>query len=338
MAELLKELTEAPGVSGNEDRVREIILGAVRPWADKVWVDRIGNVIAEKDGTPDGGHVMLCAHMDEVGFLITHITDNGMLKFKPVGSMDPRVWVAKRVLIGAKGILGVLGIKAIHLQEPDERSLAVKAKQMYIDIGVKNREEAEKLVQIGDYAAFDSGYVPFGAGRVKGKALDDRVGCAVLIEVLKGSYPAAVTACFTVQEEVGLRGAQVAAYHVQPDLALVIEGTTCADVPGSEPHQHTTRMGAGPALSFMDHDTIAHRGLFDQVRRTAEASGIPLQIKENVSGGNDAGRIHVSRGGIPTAVLSVPCRYIHSPSSVLDLKDYQNTIALVEAFLRGCGQ
>lgn len=337
MAELLKRLSEAPGVSGNEDRVREIILEAARPLADRVWVDRIGNVIAEKAGTLSGKQVMLCAHMDEVGFLITHISDNGMLKFKPVGGMDPRVWVAKRVRIGSKGVPGVLGIKAIHLQEADERTQAVKAKQMYIDIGVKNREEAEKLVQIGDYAAFDSGYVPFGAGRVKGKAFDDRVGCAVLLEVLKGSYPIAVTACFTVQEEVGLRGAEVAAYHVQPDAALVIEGTTCADVPGSEPHQHTTRMGAGPALSFMDHSAMVHRGLFDQIRKTATEADIPLQIKENVSGGNDAGRIHVSRTGIPTAVLSVPCRYIHSPSSVMDLKDYTHMIALVQAFLKGCG-
>ncbi len=338
MAELLKQLTEALGVSGNEDEVREIILKEATLWADSVSVDRIGNVVATKKSSNGGKRILLCAHMDEVGFIITHISDNGMLKFKTVGGIDPRVLVSKRVYIGHKKLPGVIGLKAIHLQDPEERKNAVKLKQMVIDIGVKNKEEAEKLVSIGDYAAFDSRFIPFGEGKVKAKALDDRAGCGVLLEVLKDTYACELIACFTVQEEVGLRGAEVAAYHIKPDLALVIEGTTCADVPGVLPHLYTTRMGHGPALSFMDHGSIVNRDLFKQLVQLAEDKHIPMQIKENVSGGNDAGRIHISGEGIPTAVLSVPCRYIHSPSGVMDLQDYENTIRLVREFLKGCVQ
>jgi len=338
MVELLKQLTEAMGVSGNEGEIRTIIKGLVEPLADAVRVDRIGNVIAYKKGRTGAGRIMLSAHMDEVGLIITSIVDNGMLKFKPVGGMDPRVLVSKRVLVGTDRIPGVLGIKAIHLQEPDERKHAVKMKQMVIDIGAKSKDEAEKLVKIGDYAMFDSRFVLFGQDRVKAKALDDRAGCAALIEVLKDSYDSDIVACFTVQEEVGLRGAEVAANHVKPDMALVVEGTTCADVPDVEPHEYTTRMGRGPAISFMDRTSIVNRELYGRLLKTAEAQGIPAQIKENVSGGNDAGRIHLSGEGVPSAVISVPCRYIHSPSSVMDLNDFKNTIELVKAFLKGCGQ
>lgn len=338
MVELLKQLTEAMGVSGNEGEVRAIIRGLVEPLADEVSVDRLGNVIAYKKGRTSHKRVMLCAHMDEVGFIITSVGENGMLKFKPVGGMDPRVLVSKRVLVGDDRLPGVLGIKAIHLQEPDERKNAVRLKQMVIDIGAKSRDEAEKLVKIGDYGMFHSSFTPFGQDKVKAKALDDRAGCAALIEVLKDSYDCDIVACFTVQEEVGLRGAGVAVNHAKPDLALVIESTTCADVPDVETHQYTTRMGRGPAISFMDRSIIVNRELYGRLLKTAEVEGIPAQIKENVSGGNDAGRIHLSGEGVPTAVISIPCRYIHSPSSVMDMNDFRNTIKLVKAFLKGCGQ
>jgi endoglucanase len=279
---------------------------------------------------------MIAAHMDEVGFIITNIGDDGMLKFRPVGGIDPRILPSKRVRIGSNGVPGILGIKAIHLQEPEERKNAVKIKQMYIDIGAKNKEQAEKVVKRGDYAVFDSEFVQFGQNKVKAKALDDRVGCAILTQLIKEEFPFDFYACFTVQEEVGLRGAEVAAYHVQPDLGIVIEGTTCSDVAGVDDHLHITRMGKGPAISIADRSSYGNKDLVKKFIDTAKNSGLPFQIKEGMYGGNDAGKIHISREGVATAVISVPCRYIHSPSSVMDLEDYHNTFNLVNEFLKGC--
>ncbi|HZJ82845.1 MAG TPA: M42 family metallopeptidase [Clostridia bacterium] len=336
MSDLLKRLAEARGVSGNEDEVREIIIEKITPLVDNVNIDRMGSVIGFKKGTKSDKKVMLCAHMDEVGFIITKIHDNGMLKFGSVGSIDPRILPSKRVKVGDNDLPGVLGIKAIHLQEPEERKKAVKADQMYIDIGAKDKAEAESLVSLGDYAVFDSDLIYFGDNRVKSKALDDRVGCATLIEAIKESYPFDLYLCFTVQEEVGLRGAQVAAYNIAPDIGLVVEGTTCSDVPGVDPSRYTTRMGKGPAISIVDSSSYSNKELVSFLIKTAKDSNIPFQIKEGVSGGNDAGEIQRSRGGAKTAVVSVPCRYIHSPSSVMDLNDFNNTIGLVQEFLKGC--
>ncbi len=336
MVEVLKRLTEARGVTGNENEPREIILELAAQTGAEVFVDRIGNVIAKKPGRKGDKKVMLAAHMDEVGFIISTISENGMLKFKPVGGIDQRILLSKRVLIGKNAVPGVIGVKAIHLQEPNERNNVIKQIQMYIDIGAKSRDDAEKLVKIGDYASFDSRFVEFGDNKVKAKALDDRAGCSILLELLKETYDFDLIACFTVQEEIGLRGAEVAAYHVEPDMAVVVEGTTCADIPDVPEHMHTTRMGKGPAISFMDNASIANRDLFKQMVETAESNSIPYQLKENVSGGNDAGAIHKSRGGVPTIVVSVPCRYIHSPSSVMDLDDFNNTLRLIKEFLKGC--
>jgi endoglucanase len=336
MVEVLKRLTEARGVTGNENEAREIILELAAKAGAEVSVDRMGNVIAKKPGRQGSKKVMLSAHMDEVGFIISGFSENGMLKFKTVGGIDQRILLSKRVLIGKNAVPGVIGIKAIHLQEPDERNNVIKQKQMYIDIGVKSREEAEKVVKLGDYVSFDSRFVQFGDNKVKAKALDDRAGCGVLLEMLKDTYGFDLVACFVVQEEIGMRGAEVAAYHVEPDLAVVLEGTTCADIPDVPEHLYTTRQGKGPAISFMDHSSFADKGLFKQMIEAAENNSIQYQIKENVAGSNDAGSIQKSRGGVPTVVVSVPCRYIHSPSSVMDLEDYANTIRLIREFLKGC--
>ncbi|MFO7294836.1 MAG: M42 family metallopeptidase [Clostridia bacterium] len=338
MAELLKRLTEVAGVSGDEGRVRQLIRQEVAPFVDDVYTDRIGNLIAYKKGTGSGKKVMLCAHMDEVGFIITGIGEDGMLKFKTVGGIDPRVLVSKRVLVGEKGHAGVLGIKAIHLQEPEEREHAIKVKQMYIDIGATSKEEASQAVKLGDYAVFDSRFVEFGDNKVKAKALDDRAGCAVLIELIKQNqrYDFDLYACFSVQEEVGLRGAEVLGYTINPDIAIVVEGTTCSDVPGVDEHFYTTLMGKGPAITIMDASSYSNKELVEMLVNTAQKEGIPFQFKKGASGGNDAGRIHLAREGIKAAVVSIPCRYIHSPSSVMDLNDYRNTITLISAFLKGC--
>ena len=207
---------------------------------------------------------------------------------------------------------------------------------MYIDIGAKSKEEAEGLVKLGDYASFDSEMVQFGENKIKAKALDDRVGCLALIEALKAEYDDDVYACFTVQEEVGLRGAGVAAYHVEPDIAMVVEGTTCSDVSGVDEHMYSTIMGSGPAITIMDGSSISNKALIEKLKATGDAKGIPYQIKKGTTGGNDAGKIHISREGVATCVVSVPCRYIHSPSSVMDMDDLKNTIELVKEFVKGC--
>jgi len=286
-----------------------------------------------KKGKKGNKKVMLCAHMDEVGFIITGIGEDGMLKFKTVGGIDPRVLVSKRVLVGEKACPGVLGIKAIHLQEPEERQNAVKVKQMYIDIGATSKEDASQVVQPGDYAVFDSSYVEFGDDKVKAKALDDRAGCAILVELVKHQYDCDIYACFSVQEEVGLRGAEVLGYSINPDLALVVEATTCSDVPDVEEHMYTTVMEKGPAITIMDSASYANKELVEMLVNTAQREGIPFQFKKGAAGGNDAGRIHLAREGIKTASISIPCRYIHSPSSVMDMNDYSNTIRLISAFL-----
>ena len=336
MHELLKRLTEAHGVSGDEGEIREILKQEVINLADEVSIDRMGNLVAYKKGTKSGKKIMLCAHMDEVGFIIHTITDNGTLKFSTVGSIDPRVLISKKVRIGKKKHLGILGLKAIHLQEPDERKTVVKTKQLYIDIGAKSKDEALKLVNLGDYAAFDTDYLPFGQNRIKAKALDDRLGCSILLDALKNRYPFDLYACFTVQEEVGIRGAGAAAFSIKPSMALIVEGTTCSDVPGVDEHMRSTRLGKGPAITVMDATSYSNKDMVSNLIETAIKENIPYQMKESVTGGNDAGAIHISGEGIKTAVVSVPCRYIHSPASVADMNDYYSTSRLVEAFLKGC--
>jgi len=336
MDELLKRLTEAHGVSGDEGEIREILKQEVTNLADEVSIDRMGNLIAFKKGTKGGKKLMICAHMDEVGLIIHTIAENGTLKFSTVGSIDSRVLISKKVKIGKKKHTGILGLKAIHLQEPDERKTLVKSKQLYIDIGARSKDEASKLISLGDYAAFDTEYLAFGQNRIKAKALDDRLGCSILLDVLKNRYPYDIYACFTVQEEVGLRGAGAAAFNIKPSMALIIEGTTCSDVPGVDEHMRSTRLGKGPAITVMDATSYSNKEMVNRLVETAIKENIPYQMKESVTGGNDAGAIHISGEGIKTAVVSVPCRYIHSPNSVADMNDYYSTSRLVEAFLKGC--
>ncbi|MGE4284186.1 MAG: M42 family metallopeptidase [Clostridia bacterium] len=332
---LLKKLTEAHGLSGNENEVREIVLNEIRGYCDDITVDRMGNVIAYKKGKDDNHKkIMLSAHMDEVGLIVTGITDAGFIKFKTVGGIDARILLSKKVVIGKDKIPGIIGLKAIHLQDPEERKQAVKLKNMYIDIGARNKEDVEKRVSLGDYIAFDSKYVHFGDNLVKAKALDDRVGCAILIEMLKSEYSYDLYACFTVQEEVGLRGAGVAAYTVNPNLALVVEGTTCSDVPGAEEHEYATKLGDGPAVSILDRTSYSDKSLARMLYNTAKENGLKIQYKRTTFGGNDAGKIHLTREGIPTAVISVPCRYIHSPASVMSLDDFEACKKIVHLFLR----
>lgn len=332
----IEELSNLAGVSGNETEVRRFIRDSLPRRNIEAQTDSMGNLIVHKKGRSSSRmpHVMVAAHMDEVGLMISSIEKSGHLRVLKVGAIDDRVLVSKQVVIGKDKIPGIIGAKAVHLQKPEERKKNFKVDQLFIDIGAKGKEEAEKLVKIGDYASFGSRFTSIGEGSYMGKAFDDRAGCSVLLELLKEKNMPTFTAVFTVQEEVGLRGARVAAYTVKPDAALVLEGTSAADVPESKDHEHVTSLGKGPALSVMDQSVIVDRDLLDKLIKLAETNKIPFQFRRFTGGATDAGAISLSRGGVKSAVMSVPCRYIHSPFSVMKESDYKHTLNLAVQFIR----
>ena len=328
MLEILKELCTLCAVSGDETAVRDYIIGKIEDHCEYK-IDPLGSIIAFKKGkkTP-AKKVMLDAHMDEVGLIITYITDDGFLKFSAVGGIDTSILMFRRVKVN--GINGVISGKPIHLISNDERKKLPDPHSLYIDIGASSKEDALKLVSPGDRAVICGEYTDAG-DKIKSKALDDRIGCAVLISMLLKEAEYDFYAVFSVQEEVGLRGAKAAAYTVAPDAAIVLEGTTAADIAGGEPSRRVCVLGGGPAVSFMDRATVYDKAYYN----AALKSGITCQPKAAVAGGNNSGAVHTSRGGVRTLAISVPCRYIHSPASVADKCDIENALRLAEYMLKG---
>ena len=334
LIDTLKALCALPGVSSREDAVRDYIRREIEPFAHSIRMDALGNLITVKRGAASGGKsLMLAAHMDEVGLIVHSITDEGYLKFSAVGGIDRRVLIGKRVLVGEKAIPGVIGLKAYHLTSAEEEKKVPKLKEFKIDIGAKDGEEARTLVNPGDVAVFDSDVLLFGNGFLKAKAIDDRIGCAVMVELMKRPLPMDCTFAFTVQEEVGTRGAFGAAFSVKPDIALVLEGTTAADLPAMPTHQRVCAPGKGPVVPYMDGGTVYDRELFHLLRSLAEENDIPWQTKEYVSGGTDAGAIQRSREGIRVAAISAAVRYLHTPSSVAAISDFNHILRLAELFI-----
>ncbi|NLM85654.1 MAG: M42 family metallopeptidase [Clostridiales bacterium] len=330
----LKTLCEAFGPSGAEHEVRALIKEAAIKLCDDVSIDRSGNVVARKKGTDARKpSVTFAAHMDEIGFIVTGHTEDGMLRFRPIGGVDPRVVVSKWVALGKDRTKGVIGAMAIHLQTPADRERVLDYDNLFIDIGAKDSKEAEKLCPLGTYAVFDTPYTEFGDGFVAARALDDRVGCLNLLEVLKSDYAGDLCCVFVTQEEVGLRGSQGAAFHIQPDIAIILEGTAGNDLGETPSRFQVVRPGEGVAISFMDHASIADRELFVKMQDVAREQGIPHQIKRAITGGNDAGSFQQTGKGARTCVLSVPCRYIHSGNNVAKLSDIQAQGELARAFL-----
>lgn len=328
----LKKLCSLDGVSGREEAVREYILAqlAASPAEMQVTVDPLGSVIARVAGRRQAARTLLfAAHMDEVGLIITGTTEDGYLRFAPVGGLDPAVVYGRRVRVN--GHPGVIAGRAFHQCSEDERGKAVPLNKLLIDLGAENEEEARKLARPGDVAVFDSEYTKLEGGLLKARALDDRAGCALLLNLVEQTPEYDVTLAFTVQEEVGLRGAKAAAYTVAPDVAVVVDSTTAADIAGVPGDKQVCRVGGGPVVSFMDRRTLYDRPLYEFTRALAERIGVPSQTKTAVAGGNDAGAIHLSRGGVRVAAVSLPCRYIHSPACVLSKKDLTNTAALLKA-------
>ena len=332
----LKQLCEIHAPSGDEGRLRKILLeeGKRLCGDGNAYIDRSGNVICTRKGTQPGKpHVCVSAHMDEVGFIIEAATEEGLLRFHPIGGIDPRVVVSKRVLVGKELLHGVIGAMAIHLQSAADRSRVLSFDDLYIDIGAKDKDEAITKCPIGTYAYFDTPYQPFGDGFVCAKALDDRVGCYNILELMRETYPGDVTFVFAAQEEVGCRGSNGAAYGVRPDIVLNLEGTAANDLGNVDEQFKVCCPTQGVAISFMDNSSIGQRKLFKEVVRLAEQENIPHQIKRGITGGNDAGAYQRAAAGCQTCVLSVPCRYIHSGASVAYLEDIQSQYALVHAFL-----
>ncbi len=329
---LLKQLTSINGVAGNEQKVREFIIEQITPYVDDVITDSMGSVIAYKKGTAHSGKtVMICAHMDEVGFIVSDITENGFVKFKQVGGFDERILLTQRVVIQNEKncVSGVMGIKAVHLQTKAERSNVVSVDSMYIDIGAKDKADALKYVSKGDFIAFDSDYTEFGDGFVKAKAIDDRVGCAIMLELVKGTYNNDLYFCFSTQEEVGLRGSRVIAHRLNSDIAIVLEATTAADIPFTDDYLHCSTLGCGPVISIMDRASYSNKKLNKFVCSVADNNNIKYQFKRTINGGNDAGGIQATSSPVRVCAISLPCRYIHSPVCTAKLCDVDAMYKLV---------
>ena len=316
MKDLVTRLCALSGVSSWEDEVRDFLRAEAAPYAQEIRTDALGNLIVRRKGTKAAENkLLLCAHMDEVGLMVRHITEDGYLKFDTVGSIDRRVLLGKPVLVGPGRLPGVIGLKAYHLVSREEEKNVPKLKEYYIDIGAKDKAEAEKLVSLGDAAVFPTKPEPYGDG------------------LLKEELPMDCTFVFTAQEEVGARGAFGAAFSVTPELALVIEGTTAADLPDSAPHQRVCELGKGAVLTCMDRGSIADRGLFERLRALAEERGIPWQLKQFVSGSNDAAAIQRTKTGVRTTVLSAPVRYVHAPAGLACVRDMEAVRDLARALI-----
>lgn len=330
---LLERLCNACAISGDEGEVRSIVLEQVRPAADEVKVDALGNVLVTRLGQGEKRlRVMLAAHMDEVGLMLTNDEDDGIFRFDTVGGLDVRQLAGKAVLVGKSHIPGVIGAKPIHLTTAEERRHTISLETLRIDVGPGSAGK----VKPGDWAAFATQFARLGPS-LRAKALDDRLGVATLIELVKHAPPNIdLLAAFTVQEEVGLRGARVAAFAFDPDLGIAVDSTPANDLPphdarepGSENARYNTRLGAGPAIYVADSSTLSDPRLIRHFVQTADAAGIPYQIRQPGGGGTDAGAIHKQREGIPSLSISVPGRYAHTAAGLARLEDWQNTLALL---------
>lgn len=332
MLETIRELSLLNGTSGREKIVRDYIISKIDGFCEYK-TDNLGNIIAFKKGkNKPKNKIMLDAHMDEVGVIITYISEDGTLKFGNVGGIDTKVMLGRRFIF-ENGAVGVVGIKPIHLLKGEERTKIPESSSLYIDIGASSKEEAEKKVKIGETGVFLSDFVEFGNNKIKCKALDDRVGCAVLIDMIRSELPFDAYFSFSVQEEIGARGAAVSAYSIAPDYAIVLETTTAADIIDVPSHKQVCVLGKGAAVSFMDRSTLYSKEVFDTAFRVAGEKGIKIQPKTMVAGGNNSGSIHKSRAGIKTIAVNTPCRYLHSPSCVCDTRDIIAVRQLAEALI-----
>lgn len=325
MDNLVKELTEAFGPSGEENEVRTLIKSLVKGKFDRVYEDVLGNLFLEREGSAP--KILVSAHMDEIGVIVTHIDDNGFIRIAPVGGMSVFALPGKRFRF-RNGTIGTA------YNEKLKKINELEWNKIYLDIGQPDRDAAAKLVNIGDLACYDQSFRALEGGRYISKAMDDRVGCAVLLEVLRRlprKLPQAVCFLFSVQEEVGLRGATTAAYRYEPDYGIAVDVTLVGDTPKA--HLMEVSLGKGPAIKVKDRSVLCHPLVRKLMIDTAKVNNIPYQLEVLERGGTDAGAIHISREGVPSGAISIPCRYIHSPSEIVDSSDLKNAVLLLEKLL-----
>lgn len=334
MIKTLKELCLLNGISGDESCVREYIIEKIRDKCDYS-VDNLGNITAFRKGkkTPEK-KLMIAAHMDEVGLIVTSVRSDGTLTFETVGGIDSAVIIGKRVKIGKNGLSGVVGSKAIHKLSAEEREKPPKISDLYIDFGAADKAEAEKYVSAGECVYFDSEFMEFGNNRIKSKAIDDRAGCALMLRLIEEEPEYDTFFVFNVQEEIGLRGSTVSAFSLQPDIAIVLEATTAADIDGADGAAKVCTINDGPVVSFMDRSTMYDKELYKTAFETAKENGIKCQTKSMIAGGNDSGAIHISGKGVRTIAVSLPCRYLHSPSCVISKQDFDDAYRLVKLMMK----
>ncbi len=333
LAALLEELSNACGLPGDEREVRDLLHRVLEPHVDEIRTDPIGNLLCRRGGGPV--RVMLDAHMDEVGLMVAGYADGGLLRVRECGAIDPRVLAGRSVLVGRDRVPGVIGLRPVHFTDPAERDRATPVKDLLVDIGARTGEEAAAAAPLGSPVYFSTRFERLSDRVVKGKALDDRIGCAALARLLTAAdYPGlTLYGAFTVQEEAGLRGAQVAAYNLDPHVALALEATSCADVPGVTPPDTATHLGAGPAITLMDGTIVTHQRVRDRLVALAEEHGVPYQFRRLTTAGTDSGAIFLARTGVPACTVAAPCRYIHGPAALADLHDIAALVRLVDLFL-----
>jgi putative aminopeptidase FrvX len=337
--ENLEKLSNTCGVTGREEEVRKLMIKLMKPHADEIVVDKLENVIAVKKGKKSSPKVMLAAHMDEVGLMVKTITKEGFVQFAKMGGIDDRILLAQKVVVHTqKGpLLGIIGSKPPHIQKDEERKKIVTYDQLFIDVGAENLKDANKMgVKVGDPISFDVKYEKIGKDVVTGKAFDDRVGCAIMIETLKqlGSTDCTVYAAGTVQEEVGLRGAATATFGVDPDIGIALDVTIAGDVPGVREFDTSVKMGKGPVLTVADSGLITHPKVLRLFLDTADESKIGYQLETGLPGATDAARMSLTRQGVPSGTVSVATRYIHSPVGMLSLKDAEDSARLTAAVIQ----
>ena len=335
----LEKLSNAFGPSGSEEDVAGLLRRELESYADETRVDKLGNVLFFHNGKKGYPRVMLAAHMDEIGFLVTFIEETGFLRFDTIGGITNIVMPGQRVLLrGEKGyVKGIIGTKPPHLMTLEEQAKIIPKEDLFIDIGADNLAHAkEKGIDVGTMGVFDVEFVDLGDGYYRGKALDDRAGCTVLAEVFKGlkDSPYNIVAVGSVQEELGIRGARTAAWQVDPDFGLALEGTFVSDVPTTRPDRVSSKIKGGPVVTIMDRTAFTHPKVLRTLISTAKAKSIPFQFKQVPLGGTDAGAIHLNKAGVPTGTVAVPCRYIHGPVSILHVDDLKNSVRLVMEFAK----
>ena len=337
LVDSLERFSNACGVTGREEEVSDLLKTALKPHVDEIKVDKLGNVIGVKKGAKKGApKIMLAAHMDEIGLIIKNINKDGFLQFSKLGGIDDRILIAQRVIVHTeKGKrLGIVGSKPPHIMKEEERKKIVEVDKLFIDVGASSKEDAQKMgLKVGDVISFDTRFARITDDLVAGKAFDDRVGCCLLVEVMKEleEPDCTVYAVGTVQEEVGLRGATVSAYHISPDVALAFDVTVAGDIPGVKEIEAPTKMKKGPVIGVMDAGLITHPKVLKLLMNAAKKAKVDYQLETGLAGSTDAARIALTREGVPCGVLSIPARYIHSPSSILSLSDVQKAAKLAVA-------